>query len=260
MSNAGFLWAFSAVLAVCVLPLTIVYILAIARAGQDLASIHSECGNALYPFVIANCAFNWLLAITLAFSLLGLWTYFLNYNVNHVARQYEILLGMMLGSISVLYSLLSIAALAIVPVAMSTQKCSQAIARVSWGQPWLGIVGYINLAIDVCIVLLFGGLSCVIFSQKDYNQSYHPTTQHITEPRPALPESHSAFDVQSILQSIEDKFVSMLHLSRATEGSNHATPPPPPLAPAVDPSHHPHVDEVDRAALNASIYQTQRSK
>jgi hypothetical protein len=256
MSNAGFLWAFSAVLAVCVLPLTIVYILAIARAGQDLASIHNECGNALYPFVIANCAFNWLLAITLAFSLLGLWTYFLNYNVNNVARQYEILLGMMLGSISGLYSLRSIAALAIVPVAMSTQKCSQAIARVSWGQPWLGIVGYINLAIDVCIVLLFGGLSCVIFSQKDNNSSYHAmmTTQDITAPRPALPESHhSAFNVESILKSVEDKFESLLLLSRATEESKHATPHDAAII-AAEPNH-----EMDHAAVNASIYQTHRS-
>ena len=83
-SNAGFLLAFTGILALCVLPLTIIYILAIARAGQDLAGIYSKCGNAFYPFVIANCAFNWLLAIALALGFVWLWTFFLHYNINNV--------------------------------------------------------------------------------------------------------------------------------------------------------------------------------
>ena len=191
-SNAGFLLAFTGILALCVLPLTIIYILAIARAGQDLAGIYSKCGNAFYPFVIANCAFNWLLAIALALGFVWLWTFFLHYNINNVARQYEVLVGMILGAISVVYSMLSIAALAIVPVAMSAQQCSQAISKVSWGQPWLGIVGHMNLAIDLCIVLFCGSLSCMIFSPKnDYHAPSH-TEAVVDAPRPPLPPMEAA--------------------------------------------------------------------
>ena len=162
------LLCFLVLLVVMLVPLTVIYILAILRGGRNVEGINQHCGSAFHGFVVTNCVFNWVCFVVL---ILALWFLWLSEkrkmnrqpdidaegrvivdetdNEKQTADTFAIAI-LMIGSI---YGVLAIVSLAIVPDSMSRKACTDAIANVSWGSPLLGIVGYTNLAVDLVVAL-----------------------------------------------------------------------------------------------------------
>ena len=151
------LMCFLALLVVMLIPLTVIYILAILRGGQNIEGINQHCGSAFHGFVITNCVFNWFFFVVMIMALSFMWIAERR-NVDGMqddvlSDQTENIYAVAFLLIGSIYSVLSVVSLAIVPDSMSRKACSDAIANVSWGSPLLGVVGYINLAIDLLVAL-----------------------------------------------------------------------------------------------------------
>jgi hypothetical protein len=135
----------------------------IGRAGQNIKGVSTACGEAFYTFICANISLNWILCIALVLTVGYL------HRINTAPTPTALL-----AVVSFVYAVFSIAAVIIVAVSMSNPNCTRAISNVSWGQPLLGIAGYLNVAIDIVVMLVSGGVACM----------YHSPKQHIIMPAP----------------------------------------------------------------------------
>jgi hypothetical protein len=141
------------------LPVTVLDILAIARAGQNVKGIALACGDSFFSFIIANMSLNWLMSLCVLMAAI----YLYNIDVNALLQREQNPSNMTAYSLAfaaLLYAIFSIASIVIVAVSMSTRDCSKAIELVSWGQPLLGIVGYLNMAINLLVLIGVSGLAC----------------------------------------------------------------------------------------------------
>ena len=175
-----FLWFFLYVVVIVLLPISVLYAIALGRAGRGLDHVAEECGPGFFPLVLANCIFNWLLVACLALTALCAWAKIIKRLISHRpsrlsvedARADEQLEtefknaademqshsgAISSGIVGGVYLAWATAALVIVPASMARSACQEAISAVSWGTPLLGIIGYINIALDLLI-----GIACLV--------------------------------------------------------------------------------------------------
>ena len=145
---------------VIMLPISILDIIALAKAGQNIRGISIACGESFYTFICANISLNWIMCIALTLT------------VGYLHRINAPTPTTLLAAVSFVYAVFSLAAVIIVAVSMSNPSCTKAISNVSWGLPLLGIAGYLNVGIDIVVMLVSGGLACM----------YHSPKQHIVMP------------------------------------------------------------------------------
>ena len=166
------------------LPVTVLDILAIARAGQNVKGIALACGDSFFSFIIANMSLNWLMCLCVLMTAI----YLYNIDANALLQRSNTT-AYSLAFVAFLYAIFSIASIVIVAVSMSTRDCSKAIELVSWGQPLLGIVGYLNMAINLLVLIGASGLACKLHvsttqylrvGQAAYQQ---PQTYHLSQPQ-----------------------------------------------------------------------------
>ena len=149
-------------LGVVMLPVSIFDIVAVAKAGQNMQGIAANCGDAFYTFIVANMALNFVFCIVLLMTAV----YINNLDANALQERKQNPsnnVAITLGCMSGVYAIFAIAALIIVAIGMSSNACSDAIALVSFGQPLLGIVGYINVAIDFFVLIATSGMACKFY-------------------------------------------------------------------------------------------------
>jgi hypothetical protein len=174
------LWCFLFLLIALLLPLTVLYVIGIARAGQNVAGMADACGNAFYGFVVTNCAFNWVFLVFMSLLLAYLWAQqrrvaMMGGEALLDARSMQSNIGAIIFlMIGIVYAVMAITALAIVPEALSRTACAPAISSVSWGSPLIGVIGYVNLALNlliaICCFLVFSFV--YIWTPPQYHPHY----------------------------------------------------------------------------------------
>ena len=195
------LMCFLALLVVMLIPLTVIYILAILRGGQNIEGINQHCGSAFHGFVITNCVFNWFFFVVMIMALSFMWIAERR-NVDGMqddalSDQTENIYAVAFLLIGSIYSVLSVVSLAIVPDSMSRKACSDAIANVSWGSPLLGVVGYINLAIDLLVALF-----CFLTFSVAYNFISKWEPNHFDRKRDQKPKEEEHDFMRESLQQL----------------------------------------------------------
>ena len=210
-------------------PIIAIDIIGIIKGGQNLDSVKNSCGQALFVFIVANCAFNFLVS---SFAILLLCCI-----INSPMIKYELMRSeesnsktvtstyvVVYGAINAVWA---IVACAIIPNAVSKPNCTDDLS--TWGNaPWLIIAGYLNLAINgLNAVTGFTLLTCMCLTK-------HSRTSHSAAPH-------------------NDGAVQLFYSNTTTDESFHPPPPPqaahgqpPPAAAAVPgpppaaaaPAHH----------------------
>jgi multisubunit Na+/H+ antiporter MnhG subunit len=224
------LMCFLVLLVVTLVPLTVIYILAILRGGQNVEGINQHCGSAFHGFVVTNCVFNWFFFIVMITALAFMWIAERR-NIDGMEQdtlsdQSENIYAVAFLLIGSIYSVLAVVSLAIVPDSMSRKACSDAIANVSWGSPLLGVVGYLNLAIDLLVALF-----CFLTFSVAYNFISKWEPNHFDHKRDQKPKEQEHDYMHESMQQL-NKIREAL-----TPTTNYFQLPSAPPAPPAPPAH-----------------------